>query len=33
MGGNSDFVLAVLCLVVAVVSLWIVIRGHPRVPH
>jgi len=32
MEGNSDIVFAVLCLVVVVVSLWIVTRVHPRVP-
>jgi len=33
MDGNSDIVLVVLSLVVIFVSLWVLHRAHPRVPH
>lgn len=33
MAEYSDAALAVLCLIVVVVSLWIVHKVNPRVPH
>jgi hypothetical protein len=33
MGNDSDLVLAILSVIVIVVSLWVVHRVHPRVPH
>ena len=33
MDGYSDIALVVLSLAVIVVSLWILHRTHPRVPH
>jgi|BarGraNGADG00212_1021973.scaffolds.fasta_scaffold00150_5 hypothetical protein len=33
MSSDSYIVLAVLSVLVVVVSLWILFRAHPRVPH
>jgi len=33
MNGDSDIVLVILSLVLIVVSLWVLYRTHPRVPH
>jgi hypothetical protein len=33
MSSYDDLVLAILSLVVVVVSLWVVFRVNPRVPH
>ena len=33
MSGDSNLIFVVLCVVVIVVSFWVLFGTHPRVPH